>query len=76
MQSYANASGESNVRAYEVAEDLRSITVEFSDGSRYLYTAESAGEANVRQMASLAAAGRGLNSFINRVVRKMYAARL
>ena len=75
MTSYANVSGKSNVRAYEVAGDYRSITVEFRDGSRYRYTADSVGEGNLERMRHLAWAGLGLNSFINRHVRKMYASK-
>jgi len=49
------------------------IEVTFGDGSRYLYTVASVGRDNLNKMIQLAQAGQGLNSFINRVVRKMYA---
>ena len=60
--------------AYDIDED--SITVAFRDGSRYLYTALSAGSANIERMKSLAVDGRGLNRFINLSVRKRYASRI
>jgi len=38
-----------------------------------LYTNESCGQNNCETMKSLAAAGKGLNTFINKVVKKTYA---
>ena len=74
MQRYLNAGGDSGVAAFEIGQD--SITVQFHDGAAYLYNHASAGPANIEQMKQLALGGRGLNSFINRYVRKGYAARL
>ena len=74
MERYANRGGDSNVVAFEI--DQGSINVQFGDGSIYLYTAQSAGSANLENMKQLARAGQGLNSFINRAVRKGYAAKL
>lgn len=71
MERYKNLGGTSNIVAFEVAHD--SITVQFGDGSIYLYTAASAGAANLAEMQRLATAGQGLNSFIGRVVKKGYA---
>jgi len=71
MQPYANVGGNSGVRAYEIGPDW--ICVQFSDGSTYLYTYQSAGYANVEEMKRLAMQGWGLNSFINRVVKYKYA---
>ncbi|HCY15047.1 MAG TPA: hypothetical protein DHV21_03555 [Curvibacter sp.] len=71
MERYKNLSGDSNVHSFELAPD--SITVRFNDDHVYLYTSQSAGAANIAQMHQLGRAGRGLNSFINRVVRKLYA---
>jgi len=71
MIRYNNLGNDSGVAAYEI--ESSSITVQFNDGWFYLYTAQSAGAANVEQMKRLAIAGQGLNSFINRVVRKGYA---
>lgn len=74
MQRYKNASGDSSVVAFEIAED--SITVEFKGGSVYLYTVASTGAASIAEMKKLALAGRGLGSYIARVVKKRYAKRL
>ncbi len=71
MERYANRGGDSNIVAYEIEQS--SIKVQFGDGSIYLYTSQSAGAANLEHMKQLAKAGQGLNSFINRVVRKRYA---
>lgn len=70
MVPYANRGGDSNVAAYEAAADF--IRVEFKDGSVYLYTYASAGEANIERMKELARAGEGLNSFINKNVKYSY----
>ena len=69
MQPYQNLSGESGVRAYEIGDDY--IKVEFSNGT-YLYTYQSAGEENIETMKQLAEEGRGLNRFINRVVKELF----
>lgn len=74
MERYRNLGGNSGVVGYEITDGA--ITVQFSDGSIYLYTAQSAGLANLKEMHRLAVAGRGLNSFISRVVRKGYSRRL
>lgn len=71
MERYKNLGGDSAVHSFEFAPD--SITVRFNDGFVYLYTNHSAGTSNMAQMHQLAKAGRGLNSFINREVRKLYA---
>jgi hypothetical protein len=73
VQRYANLSGDSGVRAYRL--DADSITVEFADGRRYLYTNESAGADNVEHMKQLAARGQGLSGFISTTVRNGYAKR-
>jgi len=70
MERYKNVGGDSGVTGYEIGSDY--IRVQFSDGSVYLYTYASAGSNNIEQMKKLAIAGRGLNSFINRNVRKSY----
>lgn len=70
MERYRNIDGDSGVTGYEIGSDY--IRVEFSDGSVYLYTYSSAGSHNIEQMKKLAVAGNGLNSFINRNVRKSY----
>jgi hypothetical protein len=74
MQRYANLGGDSNVAGFEASPGA--IKVQFGDGSIYLYTDGSAGSANIQQMHGFALAGQGLNSFINRCVRKNYASKL
>lgn len=74
MTPYKNRGGNSGIDSYETGAD--SITVQFKDGAVYLYTAQSAGAANIEEMKSLAVAGHGLNSFISRNVRKRYAHKL
>ena len=69
-----NGSGDSNVVAFEIEDS--STKVKFGDGSIYLYTSGSAGVAILGRMKQLAKAGQGLNSFISKVVRKGYAAKL
>lgn len=74
MERYKNLGGNSGVSAYAIGAD--SITVQFSSGAVYLYTYGSAGNANIERMKSLAAAGEGLNSYINRNVRTDYESKL
>ena len=71
MERYKNLSGISNVSTYEIGHE--SILVQFNDAALYLYTYQSAGTSNIEEMKALAVRGQGLNSFINRVVRKKYA---
>lgn len=74
MQRYKNLSGESGVVAFDIGD--RSITVKFTGGDRYLYTEDSAGVSNIAEMQRLARLGRGLCSFISRVIRNRYARKL
>ena len=74
MEKYKNIGHDSGVLAYEIGDDF--IKVEFSSGSLYLYSYESAGRQNIEEMKELAIAGQGLNSFINRNVRKDFASKL
>ena len=74
MEHYKNLGGDSGVVAYEIGQG--SITVQFKDGSVYLYTNQSAGAASIAEMQRLAKAGQGLNSFISRVVKKGYVRKL
>ncbi len=71
MQRYLNIGGDSGIYAYESGDDF--IRTQFSDGSVYLYTYASAGPQNIDHMKQLAAAGRGLNAFINTNVKRLYA---
>ena len=70
MKRYANLSGESGVVAYESR--ATSIVVQFQDGWKYEYTRHSAGADVVARMKALAAAGRGLSTFIAQDVKDAY----
>jgi hypothetical protein len=73
MKRYKNLAGNSGVAAYEL---LRGgIVVEFQDGWKYEYTAQSAGAAAIATMHRLATSGKGLSSFISVHVRNAYARR-
>lgn len=74
MERYKNLGGDSGVSAYEIGAE--SITVQFNTGAVYLYTYRSAGSANIEKMKLLAVAGKGLNSFIMRNVKKGYESKL
>lgn len=74
MQRYQDWDNDSGVVAYEISED--SITVEFRDGSRYLYTYAVPGRSDVERMKVLAQRGDGLNAHINESVGKRYARKL
>ena len=74
MQRYANKSGHSGVLAYELGDEA--ITVKFSGGDRYEYTAGSAGATHLARMRALAQEGRGLSTYISRHVRDRYARKL
>ena len=78
MQDYKNLSGQSNVSKYQIGLDF--ILVEFKTPSKsgfslYKYSYLSAGQINVEQMKVLAVQGRGLQTFINTVVRELYESR-
>lgn len=74
MTPYRDWDHDSGVRAYDIGQSH--IDVQFKDGALYRYTTLSAGQLNLEHMARLARAGEGLNSFINRVVKQRYSARL
>ena len=71
MIRYENQGGSSGIVGYQTGPDR--IAVMFRDGWGYLYDYASAGRGAVERMKSLAAAGRGLNGYINRAVRNRYA---
>jgi len=74
MEHYRNLGGYSGVAAYEIGDDY--IKVRFLDGSIYLYNHQSTGRDDIEHMKKLAQNGQGLNSFITRVVKKRYAAKI
>ncbi|MBI1326213.1 MAG: hypothetical protein GC136_01055 [Alphaproteobacteria bacterium] len=71
MKQYLDSNGDSGVAAYDVGADF--IHVRFKDGWIYEYTSSSVGAHSLDAMKSLARSGDGLNSFINKQVRKKYA---
>ena len=74
MQRYANKSGHSGVVAYAIGDEA--ITVKFTGGDRYEYTAGSAGADHLARMQALAREGRGLSTYISQHVRDRYARKL
>lgn len=71
MKPYRDIDNDSGVVGYEDGPGY--IRVQFSDASVYLYTDASAGSGNIHEMQRLAAAGDGLNAFINSHVKRRYA---
>ncbi|GAA6190345.1 hypothetical protein NBRC116597_02640 [Phaeobacter sp. NW0010-22] len=74
MPRYRDVDHDSNVFAYEVGQNF--IDVEFKGGATYRYSLASVGAEALQTMIALAEAGEGLNSFINRRVRKSFETRL
>jgi hypothetical protein len=74
MERYANLNGDSGVASYEIGDDH--ILVRFIKGGLYEYTYASAGADNIETMKSLAFAGSGLCSFIQRHVKKDFSRKL
>jgi len=73
MRVYCDIDGDSGIAAYETGPDF--IRVVFTTGAVYLYTYASAGRQSIETMKQLAAAGDGLNAYINRSVRRGYERR-
>ena len=69
---YRDVSGHSGVVAYALSPDA--IAVEFAHGGVYVYSHDCPGRLHVSRMKALAAAGRGLGSYINRHIRNRFAA--
>lgn len=74
MEEYKNRGGDSGVISFEISDD--SITVQFRDKSLYLYNYIRPGKNDVDHMKALARAGKGLNSYISRIVRKNFYQKL
>jgi hypothetical protein len=70
---YRNLGGDSGVIAYELGEDF--IIVRFRKGGTYKYTYSSAGSNNIERMKGFAISGKGLNTFIDKHVKKKYASK-
>lgn len=70
MIPYKNAAGNSGVVAYDIGADR--ISVQFIDGTTYVYTHKSAGVSNINRMKQLAEAGKDLSTFISTTVKNRY----
>lgn len=62
MKKYKNLSGKSAVAAFEIAKDY--MKVGFTSHDVYRYSNQSVGNDNLKQMKTLALAGKGLGTFI------------
>lgn len=71
---YKNLNGDSGVRFYALGPSF--IDVWFVDGAGYRYDERRPGASHVAALKRLAAAGRGLATYINQHVRKGYARKL
>jgi hypothetical protein len=71
VKPYQNVSGDSGVTHYEVLPTA--IRIRFRNGSVYVYDYTTPGKAHVEQMKRLAAAGRGLSTYISQHVSDSYA---
>jgi hypothetical protein len=74
MKKYKDITGESGVTAYQESENW--IAVEFNSESVYLYTYASAGKRAVEQMKKMAAAGKGLSTYISQKVKEKYETKI
>jgi hypothetical protein len=74
MKRYGNRHGQSGVVAYSTTP--ASIIVRFANGDLYEYADTRPGRIIVDRMKVLAAAGRGLSTFIAQHVRENYARKL
>ena len=67
---YKNLSGDSKVARYEIRKDA--MTIRFTDHTVYRYTNQTADPANISKMKTLAAAGKGLGTFIDANVKDRF----
>ena len=71
MQRYADIDRDSGVMGFDIGNT--SITIYFKKANRpYVYSYRGAGMHHVEMMKKLAAAGDGLNEYINDHVKKLY----
>ena len=70
MERYQDFSGESGVMGYEIGADH--IRVWFRGGNSYRYSHAGAGRQHVDHMKTLAAARRGLGTYISQHVHDRY----
>ncbi|WP_299278379.1 hypothetical protein [uncultured Psychroserpens sp.] len=71
MRRYRNLGGNSGVSSYEIGKDR--IVVTFSSNISYEYTYSSTTVDHIENMKVLAQNGQGLNSYINKYVKKGYS---
>lgn len=69
--TYANTGGNSGVSTYDYGEDW--MVVNFTTGSRYIYTLKSTTPESMGYLKKYAQEGKGLNSYIMRMLREDYA---
>ncbi len=74
MHPYQGSDGDSGIAAYDFGPGW--IDIRFGHGGTYRYDSRHPGARHVLEMQRLAAAGDGLNTYINQHVRGDYAARL
>ena len=65
MPEYANKSGKSGIKSYELADDNQSIDVEFKGGGKYRYSTADNGAYMTSQLSAMAENGEYLNRLIN-----------
>ncbi|MEL1243377.1 hypothetical protein AAEO56_03815 [Flavobacterium sp. DGU11] len=70
MKQYKNLEGHSGVTGYEIHD--HSIRIEFNNDTVYEYTYASAGKRIIERMKKLAAAGKGLSTYISQTVREKF----
>jgi hypothetical protein len=70
MTTYKNLSGNSGIKAYEIAAD--NIIVQFNSGDKYVYSYTVPGRDAVEAMKILATKGIGLSTYISKVIRGRY----
>lgn len=71
MEKYRNRGGDSGVYAFEIGDN--NIIVKFSGTIKpYTYSYRKAGVKHVENIKSLATSVSGLNSYINKFVKKLY----
>lgn len=71
MIAYGNQNGNSGITGYEIGEDY--IDVEFRNEKVYRYHKERIGNLNFFNMVAAACIGSGLNTHINKFVRRKHS---
>lgn len=70
MMPYRDAGGNSGISGYEIGDDF--VRVQFRPGGIYIWSVKGVGRAHIDRMQMLAAAGDGLNTYINKWVHKAF----